>query len=759
MRSCFRKNGVRQKKYYMILLSYLVILVIPIFLGAFLHMYNKKLVTEQAEEMTRQMLVSIGEQVDTYMGNVWQIALGATQTESIGEVLRVPKEDQAAASYELYRLSQDLQRSYGFEQRIDDIFVYFNDLDKTAGREGVMDFDIYCDVYLGSGIAVSDLRRQLDGFHYKECLRLSGGNQRGKVLCLISDPGAARMGDADYTVAIVIKNEFLETLVESVTWMDQAAVLIEDQRGQMMCRTGDIRYEGFFQESAGMEDTGENYIEAKFGNDRYAVMVKQSKDNGWKYHMILPKKLVEANADQMQRYYFITQFACIIIGFSISGVLSKKHYHPVKVLSDLMAQIRSHNEVREPRKDEDNYQWLQDQMEQFFKERVNALNILRQNRRELKQYYLLRLLENSYTADLNENLRKNQICFEYPYYMAIQFIFPDTGNPKEQALVQFILGNIVAEFMEEGGFRIYMVHVGERMVGIANFSETDKTEQIREIVHRAQDVIEEKFGYRITALLGGCYGRKNEIFKSYNDTCEIEDYVSVLEDNLICYEDVCGRDQKYRYNARLDQKLFNAVEAGDPEAAEKQLKRILEQNVSGEISLTAYQCLVFDLMGTILKAADAGGYHKALEESNVMEIISAKRPLHQLEALFLPLIENVCGRIRQLQTDMGKDKELSRKVQEYIAENFRNPDLNVAQTGLHFNMTPSYLSALYKKQTGLSLLESINDMRLKEVERLLEQGMGVAEVAEQAGFRDSTYLIRVYKKKNGITPGQRKQKL
>ena len=72
-------------------------------------------------------------------------------------------------------------------------------------------------------------------------------------------------------------------------------------------------------------------------------------------------------------------------------------------------------------------------------------------------------------------------------------------------------------------------------------------------------------------------------------------------------------------------------------------------------------------------------------------------------------------------------------------------------------MTPSYLSAIYKKETGTSLLEFINQARLDEAERLLEQGMTVAEVAEKAGFRDSTYLIRVFKKKRGVTPGQKKQ--
>lgn len=754
-----KKKYFVKKKYYVILLSYLIILIIPLICGAFLHIYNKKLVTEQSEVMTEQMLVSISEQVDTYMGNIWQMALGATQTESISRVFNTPIEDSAAVSYELYQVSQGLQRSYGYEQRIKDIFVYFKDLDKITGRQGVMDFSLYCRMYLGQEQSERELKDQLQAFHYKECLKLDNNKGETDIFCVVSDPDAARGGEPGYAVVVVFENESLKSLVESIRWMDQATVLIEDGGGQILCQTETIPYEQQ-HEITGIEDTQSSYIETELQNEAYATMVKRSKSTNWKYYMLTPRHQIEANADRMQRYYFITLFGCIIIGFLIAGILSRKHYHPVKILSELIAQFKSQNEAREPKKDEDSYQWLRDQMNQFFKERTDVARILKQNKRELKHYYLLRLLENSYTADINDNLKKNQIIFEYPYYAVVQFIYANHKHAEEQVLLQFILGNIFTELMEEAGnLKIYMVHVGERMVGIANFSEKGRQEQICDVIRNTQDIIEEKFGYEVTALLGGCYSRRTEIFKSYGDTCEMEDYISLLEDNLICYEDVCGWDQKYRYNAALDQRLFNAVEAGNQEIAKKQLKKILEPYITGELSLTVYQCLLFDLLGTILKAADAGGYHSAVEEHDIIEKISNRLPLNQLEPLFLSLIDTVCGKIHEMQQDTGKDRELSRKVQEYIQENYKNPDLNVSQTGLHFNMTPSYLSAIYKKQTGSSLLEYINQVRLEEAERLLEQGVSVVDVAERAGFRDSTYLIRVYKKKKGITPGQKKQKL
>lgn len=69
-------------------------------------------------------------------------------------------------------------------------------------------------------------------------------------------------------------------------------------------------------------------------------------------------------------------------------------------------------------------------------------------------------------------------------------------------------------------------------------------------------------------------------------------------------------------------------------------------------------------------------------------------------------------------------------------------------------MTPAYLSTLFKKQTGESLLKFISQVRVEAAKSLLEEGKSVSEVAEMVGFRDVSTFIRVFKKQTGLTPGQ-----
>ena len=130
--------------------------------------------------------------------------------------------------------------------------------------------------------------------------------------------------------------------------------------------------------------------------------------------------------------------------------------------------------------------------------------------------------------------------------------------------------------------------------------------------------------------------------------------------------------------------------------------------------------------------------------------------LEKIREKFARSVENLC-RIPEIQAGAGgQNQQLCQKVREYIQENFTNPDLNISQTGLYFHMTPAYLSSIYKKDTGESLLKFINQTRIDEAEKLLADGISVVEVAERVGFRDSSTFIRIFKKFTGATPGQLK---
>lgn len=70
-----------------------------------------------------------------------------------------------------------------------------------------------------------------------------------------------------------------------------------------------------------------------------------------------------------------------------------------------------------------------------------------------------------------------------------------------------------------------------------------------------------------------------------------------------------------------------------------------------------------------------------------------------------------------------------------------------------FNYSVSTLSHLFKKRSGVSISEYIENLRLDEAKWLLQQSTySIAEISDCLGFCNSAYFSSVFKKKFGLSP-------
>ena len=84
-----------------------------------------------------------------------------------------------------------------------------------------------------------------------------------------------------------------------------------------------------------------------------------------------------------------------------------------------------------------------------------------------------------------------------------------------------------------------------------------------------------------------------------------------------------------------------------------------------------------------------------------------------------------------------------------------NADLSLRTLAERFNVNRSYLSSLFKKETGISFTEYINSLRIEVAAGLLtNQQLSIAEVAEMVGFAEVSYFNRLFKRIKNQTPAQ-----
>ncbi len=89
-----------------------------------------------------------------------------------------------------------------------------------------------------------------------------------------------------------------------------------------------------------------------------------------------------------------------------------------------------------------------------------------------------------------------------------------------------------------------------------------------------------------------------------------------------------------------------------------------------------------------------------------------------------------------------------RYVEVHYAE-----DVSLAQVAKCVYLSPSYLSTLFKKATGLSFREYLSRVRISEAKRKLSKGWeSVTDIAYAVGYDSQSYFSKVFRRIAGISP-------
>ena len=99
------------------------------------------------------------------------------------------------------------------------------------------------------------------------------------------------------------------------------------------------------------------------------------------------------------------------------------------------------------------------------------------------------------------------------------------------------------------------------------------------------------------------------------------------------------------------------------------------------------------------------------------------------------------------------------ELMSYINENYKK-DISLASAAQNCYMTPNYVSQLFKKETGMTFVHYITQLRMEEAVRLLETTKkSTSEICSMVGYNDYFYFLRIFKKYTGKTIKQYRAEL
>ncbi|MDR0707308.1 MAG: helix-turn-helix transcriptional regulator [Treponema sp.] len=160
------------------------------------------------------------------------------------------------------------------------------------------------------------------------------------------------------------------------------------------------------------------------------------------------------------------------------------------------------------------------------------------------------------------------------------------------------------------------------------------------------------------------------------------------------------------------------------------------------------------ILNTLVRKAAEQGYvhpiHIDVVSSEFSKEIEAASTAIELNPLAPKMVRGYCRLVREY--SMRNYTPVIRDVVNVIEYHVQEP-LSLHYLATRFNINPSYLSALFKRETGETITSFINNRRIRLAGILLQDtALHIQDAAEQCGFLDINYFNRLFKRHYGKTP-------
>ena len=205
------------------------------------------------------------------------------------------------------------------------------------------------------------------------------------------------------------------------------------------------------------------------------------------------------------------------------------------------------------------------------------------------------------------------------------------------------------------------------------------------------------------------------------------------------------------------EKIESLLQSGGIDGCRERLGEILSE--AGIIGLDSLMVRLYVSMEIYIAAhsfASGIGIDSTAfcERFGTVDDIGGRLATQESSLSFLTELVQQCIMWR-IEAAAGNGAAITRKAKQFIDRNYMNEDVSLRTVAAAVGLSPSYLSALFKKESGENLSEYLTRVRIHHSKELLCcTSKLISEIAYDVGYRDYRYFSQIFKKHTGLTPRQ-----
>lgn len=762
----------RYNLFKVLLISYMLILAIPIIIGSLSYFQSSRILKEQIGNYNISMLEQSAQIIDGYLYSVDQLLTNMALAPQIQNSLYLRKPLTPENSYGIYKAVEEISMFKGSNNIVDNLFVYLKNSDCILSYSGKYDTEFYYDQFVPhSEYGYENWKEELSEICYKKYTPVKSLPKNDSSIKIFSCRQSLPLGEKNSPLGISvawIDAKKMESLLGNIDVISQGEVYMLDSTQNIIMSIGNDRYGS--PEILNAKLSGDSQYFNYIGREEVLVSRVPSRYNHWEYISVIPTRTFMSKVNSIKLVTVIIIAVEILLGILLSVWLARKNYLPVKRLMDKLEKklgkkyTLGGNELA----------FIEEITDATITENEEIKESMSRQQPIIRANTLMQLLSGNISGMKNilESLQSFGICFSGDRFVVMAIHIDDcSGFVKDNsfdqtAIIKFVINNAAEELLKIAGYKPYPIDINlyETAIIIETQEESGLCiDKLSKTAQRLNEFMAENFSTLITIGIGTQHDGINGINLSYLESAKAAEYKIVRgQGSVISFENLCHTSNGYTYPTAVETQLINYIKVGDTQKALNLLDEIFTDNFeNNKISVEIGKCLFFDIMSTALKVLDDVDidYNSVFEEdfSPISRILSCQTADEMYKTL-KKFYKTICEYISQNKKSHNED--LRDRILDYLNRNYNDSSLSLTIVADALKINPSYLSYFFKKQTGENFVDYLNKTRIEKATTLLEStSLSLFEISEKVGYSNYSCLIRIFKKFYGTTPGNYRETL
>ncbi|RAV02318.1 response regulator [Paenibacillus sp. YN15] len=334
----------------------------------------------------------------------------------------------------------------------------------------------------------------------------------------------------------------------------------------------------------------------------------------------------------------------------------------------------------------------------------------------------------------------------------------DTRSERDKQLLSYSVLNIVQELIDLYGKGYAFENRAGEYVGILVLDECreEREAMLLALSGEIRDNLSRWMKISVTIGVGEEVQGIGRLPLSFKRAREAADQKWYLGKNRIITIDSleAGEEELHRFDTEQSERLRSALKAGDRQRLEAELDDIflpLMRNRKDGFRYSRYVALqVIPLSGRVLLELNILTKEWDAREKDALDQLFRLEIMADLRHFVASYLGEICTWVQEKRN--SRSSNVIERIRAFIDEHYAD-NLTVADIAGYVYLSQTYVSLLFRQETGETIYEYLMKVRIERAKELLrDPRTKFYEVCQAVGYTDPSYFSKLFKKMTGLTP-------